>query len=571
MIAPMTETLPRNADVAAQFDLLADLMELDGAESFRVLAYRRAATRIRETGGSVAQLALDGRAKDLQGIGRTIEEKIVQIVDSGEIEALTKKKTSIPAGLVQFMRLPGLGPKTAARIWQELGVETLDDLRVAAEAQRLRALPGLGAKVEEKVLAALAAEPAVTDRRLLGDGLPAVLAVVSVLREHPGVDKVSEAGSVRRRKETFRDLDIIATAVDPAALVDYFTRLRWVVDVVAKGPTKATVLSNDGLRFDLRVVPPDCYGNLLQHFTGSKEHNLALREDAVRRGLSVSEYGVVTVESGESFTAGSEEELYEYLGYEFIPPELRENRGELAAARDGALPDLVTADEIRGDLHAHSTWSDGRDSLRDMAVAAHARGYSYLAIADHGERLRDGRLEAQWEEVDRLNEELAPFRVVKGIEVGVRADGELGLPDEVLASCEWVIASLHTSFDRNPTERLLTAVDNPHVHCLGHLTARKLNIRPGADVDVERVLGRAAETGTFVEINAQPNRLDLSDVNARLAADLGIRVPVSTDAHEAAALDHMPLGVAQARRAWLTRRDVLNTRTWPQIKKLLHR
>jgi DNA polymerase (family X) len=567
----MASTLPRNADVAAQFDLLADLMELDGAESFRVLAYRRAANRIRETGGSVAQLALEGRAKELQGIGRTIEEKIVQIVDRGEIEALTRKKGQIPAGLVQFMRLPGLGPKTAARIWQELGVDSLDGLRAAAEAQRLRTLPGLGAKVEEKVLAALSAEPVASDRRLLGEGLPAVLAVVSVLREHPAAAKVSEAGSVRRRRETFRDLDIIATAGDPGALIEYFTSLRWVVDVAAKGPTKATVLSNDGLRFDLRVVPPECYGNLLQHFTGSKEHNIALREDAVRRGLSISEYGVQTVETGENVTAASEEELYAYLGYEFVPPELRENRGELEAARAGELPELVETRQIRGDLHAHTTWSDGRDTLRDMALAARERGYAYLAVADHGERLREGRLEAQWREIDALNEELAPFRLVKGIEVGVRANGELGLPDDVLAAAEWVIASLHTSFDRSPTERLLNAVEHPHVDCLGHLTARKLNIRSGADVDVERVLGRAAETGTFVEINAQPNRLDLSDVNARLAADLGVLIPVSTDAHEAGALDHMALGVAQARRAWLTKAHVLNTRTWPQIARLLRR
>jgi DNA polymerase (family 10) len=565
----MATTLPRNADVAAQFDLLADLMELEGKESFRVLAYRRAANRIRETGGSVAQLALDGRAKELQGIGKTIEEKIVQIVEKGEVEALTKKKGQIPAGLVQFMRLPGLGPKTAARIWQELGVDTLEELRVAAEAQRLRTLPGLGAKVEEKVLAALAAEPVTSDRRLLGDGLPAVLAVVEVLREHPAAEKVSEAGSVRRRKETFRDLDIIATASDPRALTEYLTKLRWVVDVVAHGPTKATVLSNDGLRFDLRVVPPDCYGNLLQHFTGSKEHNIALREDAVRRGLSISEYGVQTVETGENFTAATEEELYEFLGYQYIPPELRENGGELAVARKGELPELVETGDIRGDLHSHSTWSDGKASLRAMAVAAKERGYAYLAIADHGERLREGRLEAQWEEVDALNAELAPFRIVKGVEVGIRVNGELGLPDEALARCEWVIASLHTGFDRNPTERLLGAIENPHVDCIGHMTARKLNIRPGADVDVERVLGRAAETGTFVEINAQPNRLDLSDVNARLASELGVRIPISTDSHEVSALGHMPIGVAQARRAWLTKGQVLNTRTWPQIARML--
>ena len=333
----MASTLPRNDELADQLELLADLIELEGADSFRVLAYRRAATRIRETGGPVAQLALDGKAKNLNGIGKTIEEKIVEVVELGEMKALTKRKAIIPEDVVKFMRLPGLGPKTARRIWQELGVTTLDELKAAAEQERLRSLAGLGAKSEAKILEALAQAPPDPreSRRLLGDGLPAVLAVVSVLREHPAAVKVSEAGSVRRRRETFRDLDIIATSTDAPALIDYFTKLTWVAEVVAKGDTKATVISNDGLRFDLRVVPPESYGNLLQHFTGSKDHNVALREEAVRRGFSVSEYGVTTVETGEVFTAEDEAELYAHLGYAFIPPELRENGGELEAARDG--------------------------------------------------------------------------------------------------------------------------------------------------------------------------------------------------------------------------------------------
>src|ERR687886_1829949 len=295
----MARALPRNSDVAEQLELLADLLELEGEASFRVLAYRRAATRIRETAGSVAELALAGRAKDLNGIGKTIEEKIVQVVEDGEMHALTKRKNIVPPEVVLFMRLPGLGPKTAARIWKELGVTTIDELKQAAEAEQIRTLAGLGAKSEERILKALAEkkqEP--SDRRLLGDGLGALLAVVSVLREHPTAGGGSGARSARRRRETFRDLDIIATASDAGALIDYFTKLKWVVEVVAKGPSKATVLSNDGLRFDLRVVPPDSYGNLLQHFTGSKHHNIALREDAVRRGLSISEYGVTTLETG---------------------------------------------------------------------------------------------------------------------------------------------------------------------------------------------------------------------------------------------------------------------------------
>jgi DNA polymerase (family 10) len=563
--------LPRNTDVAEQFELLADLLDLEGSDPFRVVAYRRAAARIRETGTPVAQLALDGKAKELQGIGAIIEGKIVEIVNDGEIRALTKHKAMVPPDVVQFMRLPGLGPKTAARIWQQLGVTTLDDLRAAAEEQRLRTLAGLGAKTEERVLKALAEAASPTeDRRLLGVGLPAVLAVVSTLREHPLVDQVSEAGSVRRRRETFRDLDIIATASDPAALTDYFTRLRWVVEVAARGDTKATVVSDDGLRFDLRVVPPEAYGNLLQHFTGSKQHNLALREDAVRRKLSVSEYGVADVESGETFTTRDEAELYERLGYQFIPPELRENTGELEAARRGQLPRLVEAGDLRGDLHMHSTWSnDGHNSIEEMALAARERGYDYVAITDHSHYLRDGRLETQAAEVARLNQRLAPFRVLNGVEVNIRADGTLDVDDETLAARDWVVASLHTSFDRNPTERVLAALDNPHVDCIGHLTARKLNRRSGADIDLPRVIERALETGTFLELNSQPDRLDLRDANVRAASEAGVLVPVNSDAHRIAALAFVDIGVTQARRAWLTKEQVLNTRAWTEIERLL--
>ena len=562
----MAVALPRNVDVAEQLELLADLLEIEGEASFRVLAYRRAATRIRETAGSVAELALAGRAKELQGIGKTIEEKIVQVVEDGEMHALTKRKKIIPPEVVSFMRLPGLGPKTAARIWQELGVTTIEELKQAAEQEQLRTLAGLGAKTEERILKALAEkkqEP--SDRRLLGDGLAPLLAVVEVVQQHPAAVKVSEAGSARRRKETFRDLDIIATARDPEALIDYFTKLKWVIEIVAKGPTKATVLSNEGLRFDLRVVPPESYGNLLQHFTGSKDHNVALRERAVKDGLSVSEYSITVVESGEELTFADEEQVYERLGYQFIPAELRENAGELEAARKGELPKLVELPDIKGDLHTHTSYSDGRETLEQMALSARARGYAYYAVTDHPR----GTLAEQDLEIDALNERLKPFRILKGIEVNIRIDGSLSLPDEVLAERDWVMASLHAAFDRNPTERVLTAMENPHVDCIGHLTARKINIRSPANVDIERVVAKALETGTFLEINAQPNRLDLRDSHARLAGEAGVKIAVNTDAHQLSALQHMEMGVAQARRAWLTNDQVLNTRTWPQIEKLL--
>jgi DNA polymerase (family 10) len=347
-------------------------------------------------------------------------------------------------------------------------------------------------------------------------------------------------------------------------LIDYFTKLKWVIEVVAKGPTKATVLSNEGLRFDLRVVPPESYGNLLQHFTGSKDHNVALRERAVKDGLSVSEYSITVVETGEELKFGEEHEVYERLGYQFIPPELRENAGELEAARKGELPQLVELKDIKGDLHTHTTYSDGRESLEQMVLAARERGYSYYAVTDHPR----GSLAEQDLEIDALNARLKPFRILKGIEVNIRIDGSLSLPDEVLAERDWVMASLHAAFDRNATERVLTAMENPHVDCIGHLTARKINIRPPADVDIERVVSKALETGTFLEINAQPNRLDIRDTHARLAGEAGVNVAISSDAHQLAALRHMEMGVAQARRAWLTKDQVLNTRTWPQIAKL---
>jgi DNA polymerase (family X) len=328
------------------------------------------------------------------------------------------------------------------------------------------------------------------------------------------------------------------------------------------------VLTNEGLRLDLRVVPPESYGNLLQHFTGSKEHNVALREEAVRRGFSVSEYSVTNTETGEEFTAADEEELYAHLGYAFIPPELRENGGELAAARNGELPVLIERGDLRGDLHSHSTWSDGKATLEQMALAAQGLGHEYLALCDHSPRLRDGRLQAQWQEIDALNERLAPFRILKGIEVNIRANGELDVDDATLAQLDWVMASVHTSFDKEPTERVLHAMQNPHVDCIGHLTSRRIGVRSPSTIEVEKVVAAALETGTFLEINSQPDRLDLRDANARLAGEAGVTLTISSDGHSAKALRYVELGVAQARRAWLTKDQILNTRPWKEIEKL---
>jgi DNA polymerase (family 10) len=563
--------LPRNADVADALDELADVSEILGEQGFRVLAYRRAATRIRETGASIAELALQGTAKELPGIGATIESKIVELSETGSMSALEKRRAEVPAEVRQFLRLPGLGPKTAARIWRELGVTTLDELREAAESQRVRTLQGLGAKSEERILEALAKGfgPEPERRGLLGVGLPVVRQVVEELRAHPAAVEVSGAGSVRRGRETFRDLDVIATATDPAALIGHFVTLPWVLEIAARGDTKATVVTKQGLRLDLRVVPPEDFGSLLQHFTGSKDHNVALREEAQRRGLSISEYGVAVVESGEVHRFAHEDDLYRFLGYEPVPPELRENSGELEAAREGSLPALVEVDDLVGELHCHSDWSsDGKASIEEMARAARSLGYRFLALTDHSHYLREGRMEAQWREIDGVNARMKPFRVLKGVEANIRADGTVDVDDGLLEQLDWVVASLHHAFDRSPTERILAAIDHPHVDCIGHLTGRKLNRRAGADVDVERVVARAVETGTALEINSQPDRLDMRDVHARLAGEAGVLVPVTTDAHSTAALGYRELGVAQARRAWLTSEQVLNTRPWREIARL---
>jgi DNA polymerase (family X) len=568
----MPTALPRNGELADQLDLLADISEILEEESFKVIAYRRAAGRIRESPLPIAELALDGRAKELPGIGKTIEQKVVEVVEDGEMHALTKRRGLVPPGVVDFLRLPGVGPKTAARIWTRLGITSLDALGSAAADGRLRELSGMGARSEEKILKALEAGigQAPEERHLLARALPAVRRVAQELAAHPAAVAVSEAGSVRRRRETVHDVDLIATSTDGAALIEAFCSGDWVSEVTARGPTKATAVTHDGLAIDLRVVPHECYGNVLQHFTGSRDHNIKLREEAQRRGLSISEYGVTDVESGEVLTHASEDDLYAFLGYRPIPPELREGTHELPAARgDGRLPKLVQVEDLRGELHCHSTWSsDGKNTIEEMAARARSNGYRFLCITDHSHYLRDGRLERQWKEIEELNARSRSFRILRGIEVNIRADGSLDVEDDVLAELDWVVASVHTSFERTPTERILGAMDHPHVDCIGHLTGRRLLKRDGAPIDVEKVVAHAAQTGTALEINSQPDRLDLRDTHARLAGEAGVLVPITTDAHSVGALGYAELGVSQARRAWLTKQQILNTRSWREIVKL---
>jgi len=568
----------RNAEIAEAFDELASLYELDGAVVYRVVAYRNAAKAIREAGVSVAELARAGRAEELAGVGGTIAEKIDALLEGGTIPSADKLRARIPAGLVEITRIPGLGPKRVRALHEHVGVTSLDDLRKAAEAGRLDEVPGFGKKAQENVIAALAADDAgeARTRFLLPQALAVGEAIVAGL--DPYATRLALAGSARRMADACKDLDVVAATTDPQALVDAFAELGEIDVVHSAGPAGARAVTHSGIPVDLRVVPEEAFGNLLQHFTGSGKHNEALRTEAVRRGLHVSEYGIADDDSGATHACATEEEVYERLGMQFIAPELRENRGELAAAREGALPELLELADIRGDLHMHTVASDGLNTIQEMAEAARERGYQYAAITDHsashgfGDHVDPDELLRQIERVRAV--ELKGFTLLAGTEVNVLPDGSLDYADELLEQLDWVVASVHTSFRmgaREMTERIVHALEHPLVDALGHPTGRKIQQREPYDVDMDAVIEAAARTGTFLEINANPDRRDLPDSYARAAAEAGVTLVIDSDAHRTATLANMRYGVATARRAWLTKAQVANTRTWKQLDKLRKR
>jgi DNA polymerase (family X) len=568
---------PTNTEIAAALDELGDLSELDGAAIYRVVAYRNAAKAVRESPVSVLGLARQGRATELPGVGKIIEEKIIALADTGDIPAAAKLRAKFPPGVIEMTHLPGLGPKRVKRLYDELGIDSLDALRAAAEAQKIRKLKGFGPKAEEAILASL---------RLSGDGerpkrvvLDRALAIadplIAALRQHSAAERVELAGSARRMTDTVKDLDIIATATDPLALAQAATRLDLVEE--AATPTEAGVRlrTHTGIRVDLRIVAPDQFGNLLQHLTGSKEHNMALRDAAVRRGLHVSEYGVLEDATGGTHRCATEAEVYARLGLEYIEPELRENRGELEAAAAGTLPDLITQADLKGDLHCHTTASDGTASIEEMAAAARDAGYDYLAITDHSASFGFGDQVSP----KALREQIAKIRATRidglellaGSEVNILPDGSLDYADELLAELDWVIASVHSSFRMSAeqmTDRIVRAIEHPLVDAIGHPSGRKLERRAPYAFDIERVIEAAARTGTMLEINSNPDRRDLNEVNARAAAAAGVPIVINTDSHRTAGFAVARYGVATARRAWLTAAQVLNTRPWTQVQAL---
>ena len=566
-----------NQNVASTFEELADFLEIDGANPFRIRAYRNAARTIGDLSEELS--AILERGDDLtgvEGIGKDLAAKIEEILRTGTLEALQEIQERIPASLGELLRLSGLGPKRVKFFFEELRIKSLDDLEAAARAGGLRDLPGMGKKTEEKLLKAIASRRDVSSRFMLAEIAPVADALMDHLESSEFADRLTLAGSYRRAQETVGDLDILAVSEKPELLMDVFVAYEDVTEVLAHGKTKSSVTLRSGLQVDLRVIPEASYGAALHYFTGSQAHNIAIRRRAQARGLKINEYGVF---DGETSVAGdTEESVFSSVGLAKIPPELREGRGELEAAENDALPDLLEQKMIRGDLHAHSIASDGHDSIEEIARSAKEMGYEYVGVTDHSKRLTiangldELRLARQIDEIDTLNDSGPGIHIFKSIEVDILEDGALDLSDAILQRLDYVIASVHSLFNlsrEKQTKRVLRAMDSKFFSILGHPTGRLLLSREPYEIDIPRVIGHAKQRGCFLELNANPNRLDLHDVHCRAAAEAGVLIAVNTDAHRMRHFSFMRYGVGQARRAWLRKSDVLNTRSLVELQKLL--
>ena len=568
----------QNAAVVKIFEELADLLEIQNANPFRVRAYRNAARTLESLTESLAQIANDPNRslEDLQGIGKDLADKIKTILTTESLPQLEELRKEVPRGVVEMLRIQGLGPKKAAALFKELGVTSLDMLKAAAESGAVAGLKGFGEKTAKIILEGLAHVEKAGTRMYLAEARKLAEPILAALRELPTVKQAEAAGSYRRRLETVGDLDLLVTSPDAAAPMDLVAQHPLVEKVLSRGETKQRVRLSAGIEMDVRVVPDESYGAALQYFTGSKAHNIVTRRRAQERGLKINEYGVFR---GEKSIAGrTEEDVYKAIDLPWIPPELREDRGEIELAEKGMLPKLIELDDICGDLHMHTTATDGAATISEMIDAAKARGLKYIAITDHSKRvsmangLDAARLRAHWKEIDKIRQKTTGIEVMCGVECDILEDAAMDLDDEVLAEADWVIAVLHYGL-KQPREqimkRLMTAIRNPHVCVLGHLTGRMIGKRPGAEMDRDEVLKAAADHGVMIEINAHPSRLDIDDVGAATARDLGIPIVIDTDSHSTSGFDVMQYGVYQARRAGLEAKDVANTRTWTQFKKLL--
>jgi len=564
----MTPIKLSNRELAEIFDTIANLLEIKGEVIYKVLAYRRAAESLENLGREAAEYWREGELTEIPGVGKAIAEKIDELLTTGKLEFFEELTAQVPASLKEVLQVPDLGPKKVALFWNTLGITSLAELEAAARAGKLRDLPGMGAKSEAKVIAGIESLARRTTRIPLGRAWPTAQELLAQLRQVPGVAAAEAAGSLRRMRATVGDLDLLAAASDSAAVMEAFINHPLVARVLGKGETKSSVEYANGLRAQLWVHPPERFGTALQYATGSKDHNVRLREMALKKGLSLSDQSFLR-EDGSEILCATEEQVYELLGLPWIPAELREDKGEIQAALAGKLPELIERSDVRAELHSHTTWSDGKLSVKEMAEAARQRGFKVLAITDHspslgvtgGLSIEDIR--TQRAEIEAAQTELGDsIRLLQGTEMEIRADGTLDYPDEVLAAFDIVIASIHVSL-RQPrekiTERILNAIKNPHVDVIGHLTGRLIPDREGADLDMEAVLTAAAESGVALEINAHPARLDLEDVHARRAVQLGIPLSINTDAHSPADMDLMHFGVATARRGWVEAGDVINT------------
>jgi DNA polymerase (family X) len=565
----------QNAEIAAMFDQAAELLEIEGENQFRVRAYRRAARTVEGLPQSIKSMLSSGRdLSELPGIGKDLAEKIADIVQSGHFALLDALKKKLPGELGEMAALPGLGPKRLKLLHDRLKVNTFDDLRRVVKTGRLHGIKGFGPAIEEKLTAALE-KPVAEKRFKLSVAEAEAEALASYLR---GAGRVTVAGSYRRRRDTVGDLDLVVTAADAAAVGDKLVAYENVAEVLAHGSTRTTVVLRSGIQFDVRAIPEESYGAALLYFTGSKAHNIALRAIAVHRGWKLNEYGLF---SGKRRIAGAtEQEIYQKLGLAYIPPEMREDRGEVALAKANDLPLLVTRQDIRGDLHVHSDWTDGTASIEAMAKAAQEEGHQYIALTDHSRRvamahgLDPARLAKQGREIDRINAHLRGLTVLKGIELDILKDGSLDLPDASLAMLDIVVAAVHSYFDLSreaQTERVIRAMHNPYVSIIAHPTGRLIGEREPYEIDMERVIAVARSLGCALEINAQPERLDLNDLHIHAAKQAGVKLAISTDAHAIDSFRYIRFGIDQARRGWLTADDVINTRSLAALRKLLRR
>ena len=568
-----------NADIAAIFDEIADLLEIEGANPFRIRAYRNAARTLRDLKREVTAMIAEGEdVTELPGIGEDLASKIKEIVKTGMAAMLEEHRKNVPATLTALLKIPGLGPKRVQALYHKLGIRTWENLRNAAREGRVRTLQGFGAKIEQHILEQLQARTGEAKRFKLAIAAQYAEAFISYLKTSAGAKQIVAAGSYRRAKETIGDLDLLVTASSSSPVRDRFVSYPEVREVMAHGRTKATVRLACGLQVDLRVVPEASYGAALQYFTGSKEHSLLLRQLAQQRGLKLNEYGLFKGE--ESVAGATEESIYAAVGLPWIPPELRENRGELEAARSGCLPRLVELADLKGDLHAHTKATDGRNSLNEMVAAARKCGFEYLAITDHSRRLTMARgldpkrLFEQLEAIDRMNEASPGLTVLKGIEVDILDDGGLDLPDEALSRLDLVVGAVHSHFRlsrEKQTERIMRAMDHPYFTILAHPSGRLINEREPYEVDMHRLIRHARERGCFLEVNAQPIRLDLTDRDCQLAKEEGVLVSINSDAHSVLDFENLRYGVGQARRGWLEKNNVLNARSLHALRPLLKR